>query len=309
MKIGQFCFFRLSLAVGAPLRLGEVRLPLPGPARPDAVALVPELPPHLDLMALPGRSRVDRCSAAPVRRAAGWYAAGPRPACRSWSAAVSADRAAETAAELADATGGDVRGLSNADAAAARRRGRGRRAVGRSRRPARVARGAAGRQDRGRLRQPARLRQAGRLRARRWTRARPPSRRRRSLTGLDRRGRVPPRQRRPARRLPRSPRSTPTCWCSATTATRPTWSRALADAVARHAGRVRRSVAQRRPGRGPHANLISVNRRYKATRGSGSPTSESRGLDQRTRHRPPDSRKTDRCSAIGSCVGEVSAPD
>ena len=37
------------LAVRAPLRLGEVRLPLPGPARPDAVALVPELPPHADL--------------------------------------------------------------------------------------------------------------------------------------------------------------------------------------------------------------------------------------------------------------------
>ena len=39
MKIGQLCFFRLSLAGRAPLRLGEVRLALPGPARPDAVAV------------------------------------------------------------------------------------------------------------------------------------------------------------------------------------------------------------------------------------------------------------------------------
>ena len=36
MKIGQFCFFRLTSPSRAPLRLGEVRLPLPGPARPDA---------------------------------------------------------------------------------------------------------------------------------------------------------------------------------------------------------------------------------------------------------------------------------
>ena len=49
MKIGQFCFFRLSSPSRAPLRLGEVRLALPGPARPDAVAVVPELPPHVHL--------------------------------------------------------------------------------------------------------------------------------------------------------------------------------------------------------------------------------------------------------------------
>ena len=36
MKIGQLCLFRLSVAGRAPLRLGEVRLALPGPARPDA---------------------------------------------------------------------------------------------------------------------------------------------------------------------------------------------------------------------------------------------------------------------------------
>ena len=37
------------VAVRAPLRLGEVRLALPGPAWPDAVAVAPELPPHRDL--------------------------------------------------------------------------------------------------------------------------------------------------------------------------------------------------------------------------------------------------------------------
>ena len=41
-----------QLAVGAPLRLGEVRLALPGPARPHAVPVVPELPPHPDLRAI-----------------------------------------------------------------------------------------------------------------------------------------------------------------------------------------------------------------------------------------------------------------
>ena len=34
------------VAERAPLRLGRVRQPLPGPARPDGVAFVPELPPH-----------------------------------------------------------------------------------------------------------------------------------------------------------------------------------------------------------------------------------------------------------------------
>ena len=52
MKIGQLCFFRLVLAGRAPLRLGEVRLALPGPARPDAVAVVRELPPLARLKAL-----------------------------------------------------------------------------------------------------------------------------------------------------------------------------------------------------------------------------------------------------------------
>ena len=46
MKIGQFCFFRLSSPSRAPLRLGEVRLALPGPARPDPEPVVPGLPPH-----------------------------------------------------------------------------------------------------------------------------------------------------------------------------------------------------------------------------------------------------------------------
>ena len=44
------------LAVRAPVRLGEVRLALPGPARPDAVAVLPELPPHLHLRSHPRRS-------------------------------------------------------------------------------------------------------------------------------------------------------------------------------------------------------------------------------------------------------------
>ena len=44
------------LAGRAPLRLGEVRLALPGPARPHAVALLRELPPHPDLTA-PGDRR------------------------------------------------------------------------------------------------------------------------------------------------------------------------------------------------------------------------------------------------------------
>ena len=62
MKIGQLCFFRLQLALGEPLRLGEVRLPLPGSARSDAVALAPELPPHRHLSPLsrPGGQRFSR---------------------------------------------------------------------------------------------------------------------------------------------------------------------------------------------------------------------------------------------------------
>ena len=65
MKIGQFCFFRLSSPQRAPLRLGEVRLALPGPAGADAVALLPELPPHPDLSDVRRRpaasGRVPRC--------------------------------------------------------------------------------------------------------------------------------------------------------------------------------------------------------------------------------------------------------
>ena len=51
MKIGQLCFFRLDLTGRAPVRLGRVRLALPGPARPDAQPLPPQLPPHPDLTA------------------------------------------------------------------------------------------------------------------------------------------------------------------------------------------------------------------------------------------------------------------
>jgi hypothetical protein len=39
-----------DLGERAPLRLGEVRVALPGPARSDAVAELPELPPHVDLI-------------------------------------------------------------------------------------------------------------------------------------------------------------------------------------------------------------------------------------------------------------------
>ncbi len=46
MKIGQLCFFRLSSPAERPLRVGGVRVALPGPAWADRVALVPELPPH-----------------------------------------------------------------------------------------------------------------------------------------------------------------------------------------------------------------------------------------------------------------------
>ena len=48
MKIGQLCLFRLSSAGRAPVRVGEVRLALPRPARPDTEQVVLELPPHGD---------------------------------------------------------------------------------------------------------------------------------------------------------------------------------------------------------------------------------------------------------------------
>ena len=60
------------LAVRAPLRLGEVRLPLPGAARPDAVAFVPELLPLPDLIARPGRGASATC-----RERRGWVRACP----------------------------------------------------------------------------------------------------------------------------------------------------------------------------------------------------------------------------------------
>ena len=49
MKIGQLCFFRLSSPAENPYGSGRVPVPLPGPARTDRVALVPELPPHQGL--------------------------------------------------------------------------------------------------------------------------------------------------------------------------------------------------------------------------------------------------------------------
>ena len=49
MKIGQLCFFRLSSAAEHPYGSGEVRLPLPGPARPHGQPQPPELPPHRHL--------------------------------------------------------------------------------------------------------------------------------------------------------------------------------------------------------------------------------------------------------------------
>ena len=45
------------VAVGAPVRIGPVRLPLPGSARPDGVPLLEELPPHRGLTAWAGHRR------------------------------------------------------------------------------------------------------------------------------------------------------------------------------------------------------------------------------------------------------------
>src|SRR4051812_29244461 len=106
------------VAVGASLRLGEVRLPLPGPTWAHALTLLPELPPDHDLMtSLDGITVAVLGGTGPqgrglVRR---WAAAGIPTVIGSRDA----DRASEVAAELAAATGGDVRGLANADAAAA----------------------------------------------------------------------------------------------------------------------------------------------------------------------------------------------
>ena len=52
MKIGQLCLFRHQFPGRAPVRLAGLRLPVPGSARPDAVALLPELPPHQGLSAI-----------------------------------------------------------------------------------------------------------------------------------------------------------------------------------------------------------------------------------------------------------------
>ena len=59
MKIGQLCLFRLSSPAEHPYGSAAVRLALPGPARPDAVPVVPELPagPHQALTAAVERQR------------------------------------------------------------------------------------------------------------------------------------------------------------------------------------------------------------------------------------------------------------
>ena len=67
MKIGQLCFFRLSLAVGAPVRLGEVRLALPGPAGPTPQPLVRELPPHPHLSVVRRAAARSRRFGHPIR--------------------------------------------------------------------------------------------------------------------------------------------------------------------------------------------------------------------------------------------------
>ena len=46
MKVGQLCFFRLSSAGREALRLGRLRLALPGPAGPHRQPQLQELPPH-----------------------------------------------------------------------------------------------------------------------------------------------------------------------------------------------------------------------------------------------------------------------
>ena len=44
MKIGQLCMFRLSSSAGVPVRQRAVRVALPGAARADGLAFLPELP-------------------------------------------------------------------------------------------------------------------------------------------------------------------------------------------------------------------------------------------------------------------------
>ena len=69
-----------------------------------------------------------------------------------------------------------------------------------------------------------------------------------------------------AARRRRRLRSTPTCWSWVTTAPPPTSFRRWPP-VSRAARHLRRPAAQRPPGGVPVANLISINRRYKAHAG------------------------------------------
>lgn len=50
IEIGQLCVFRLSSPRRAPLRLGHLRLPLPGPTRARPEPVGPELPHLADLL-------------------------------------------------------------------------------------------------------------------------------------------------------------------------------------------------------------------------------------------------------------------
>ena len=67
MKIGQLCMFQLSSPSEFPYGSGEVRVALPGAARPDTLEVPPELPPHAHRPDLIGRA--DRPAAADVRSA------------------------------------------------------------------------------------------------------------------------------------------------------------------------------------------------------------------------------------------------
>ena len=178
----------------------------------------------------------------------------------------SAERAADAAKELAAATGGDVTGADNAGAAAA-----GDIVVvavpwdGHGELLAEPDRGA-GRQGRRRLREPARLRQAGRLRAAGRGGLRGPAGAG-AAPGQHGRRRVPQRQRGPARGPRGRPPSTPTSSCSATCARRPTWSRTCARTIPGVRGIFGGRLRNAHQVEALTANLISVNRRYKAHAG------------------------------------------
>ena len=186
-----------------------------------------------------------------------------------------AERAAETAAELAEATGGDVRGLANEDAAAA-----GDVVVvavpydGHADLLRSLAGDLAGKVVVDCV-NPLGFDQQGAyaLAVHDGSAAQEAAA---LLTGLDRGRGVPPRQRRAARRPRRSPRSTPTSWCSARRHRDATdLVGLLADAIPGmrgvYAGRLRNAHQVE----ALTANLISVNRRYKAHAGCASPTSET----------------------------------